>query len=72
MPETLDPPERPETEYNSRDAPSIPEPGPSGLRVIVPAEPPQLGPAAARVLLHLLITAHENGHPAGERPQEAP
>jgi hypothetical protein len=39
------------------------------IRVILPAEPPPLTPAAARVLLRILLKAHDrladNDHPDG-------
>jgi len=40
------------------------------VRVILPAEPPPLNPAAARVLLRILLKAHEklsdNDNPQGD------
>jgi hypothetical protein len=40
------------------------------VRVILPAEPPPLTPEAARVLLRILLKAHDrlagNGHPQGD------
>ena len=40
------------------------------IRVILPAEPPPLNPEAARVLLRILLKAHDrladNGNPEGD------
>jgi hypothetical protein len=40
------------------------------IRVILPAEPPPLNPEAARVLLRILLKAHDrlaaNGNPQGD------
>jgi hypothetical protein len=44
----------------------------ASVRVIVPQEPPEFGPAAARALLRLLIAVHAKHtgmtNPSGEEP----
>jgi hypothetical protein len=41
-------------------------------RVIVPAEPPEFGPAAARALLRLLIAVHRKRAAGADRSPEEP
>jgi hypothetical protein len=38
--------------------------------VIVPAEPPEFGPAAARALIRLLVAVHRRRQAAAETPRE--
>jgi hypothetical protein len=58
--------------YNRRTESTHPENTQSdGPTVIVPPQPPEFGPAAARALLQLLITIHHSRHNGADPSRSA-
>ena len=55
---------------SARDQAKRRPPSPETVRVILPAEPPPLNPEAARVMLRILLKAHDqldgNDNPQGD------
>jgi hypothetical protein len=67
------PPNTAEHDYNHNGETQLTEPtAPSdAVRVIIPSDPPVLGPAAARALLRLLIAVQRKRTAAGGASREA-
>jgi hypothetical protein len=62
-----------EHDYNCNGKPQLTEPADlsGAVRVIIPPDPPVLGPAAARALLRLLIAVQRKRAAAGGASREA-
>jgi hypothetical protein len=60
-------------DYNYHDDPTHAETAPDeALHVIVPSDPPEFGPAAARALLRLLLAVHRSRAEANDTSGEEP
>lgn len=64
-------PENNNPDYNYPDDGNTPDgTRPGTLDVIIPANQPEMGPAAARAFLHLLVEVHRKRHRAHAHPPE--
>jgi hypothetical protein len=66
-------PRPPIPEYNQHDKQSSGTEKPGNIRlVVVPPDPPEFGPAAARALLRLLIAVHRRRIETADTSEEEP